>query len=305
MARIITLTPNPTYDFAVEVDFVEANRKLRCKNPDTKPGGGGINVARAASRLGADVLAIFTTAGLYGDALKKAVAEEQVSMRAIPVAGETRLAFHVHEQDKGDEYRFNLPGAAMSAAEVQSMLDALKEEARAGDIIVGSGSLPGGEPVDFWSRAAHVAKENGAHFFLDSINGLEAAFAEGVFLFRCNQFEYQAIANRTLEWPDEITALAEELVGKGAAERVIITHGGDGSVMATPNGTVSTPVIKVRAQSAVGAGDSFMAAFIVATMRGYSDKDALRYASAGAAATRMSAGTALFDPADVERLYAG
>ena len=45
MARIITLTPNPTYDFAVDADFVEPNRKLRCHNAQSHPGGGGVNVA--------------------------------------------------------------------------------------------------------------------------------------------------------------------------------------------------------------------------------------------------------------------
>lgn len=306
MARIITLTPNPTYDFSVEADFVEPNRKLRCKNPEVHPGGGGINVARAATRLGADVLAIFTTGGLYGEALKKVIAEENnVRMRTIPVEGETRLAFHVHDQKKGDEYRFNLPGAAMSEKEVEAMLDALKEEAGRDDYIVGSGSLPGSEPADFWARAARIAKTAEARFVLDSIHGLDAALEEGVFMLRHNQFEYPAVAGRTLEWPDEIAAYAEDMIRKGAAERMVITHGRDGSIMATAERTVTGPVLESATHSAVGSGDSFVAALIVALMRGEADENALRYAAAGAAATRMSPGTALFDPADVERLYKG
>lgn len=305
MSRIITLTPNPTYDFAVDADFVEPNRKLRCKNPEVHPGGGGINVARAATRLGADVLAIFTTGGLYGEALKKVVSEEKVRMRTIPVKGETRLAFHVRELKDGDEYRFNLPGAVMSEDEVKSMLDALTQEARAGDYVVGSGSLPGGEPADFWASAARVAKAAGARFVLDSIHGLDAAVAEGVFMLRHNQFEYPALAGRKLEWPGEIAAFAEDMARKGAAERMVITHGGDGSVMATREKTVTTPVLEAGMHSAVGAGDSFVAALTVALMRGESDKNALRYASAAAAATRMRPGTALFKAEDVERLYAG
>lgn len=308
MPRIVTLTPNPTYDFAVDAPKVEPNRKLRCLNPESHPGGGGVNVARAARRLGAETLAIFTTGGLYGLALKELVAEEGVAARAVETAGETRLAFHVRDLASGDEYRFNLPGEEMSARERAAMLAALDEETRAGDFVVGSGSLPpmagAAAQETFWADCARAAKKKGARFVLDSISGLEAAMAEGVFLYRCNEHEYPALAGRTLAWPDEIAAFASRLVRKGAAERVVITHGADGSVMASRTGTEFAPVAPVRAHSAVGAGDSFVAALLVAMLEGRSDGEALRYAAAAAAATRLSAGNSLFKREDVERIYA-
>ncbi|MEK7264496.1 MAG: 1-phosphofructokinase family hexose kinase [Pseudomonadota bacterium] len=308
MPRIITLTPNPTYDFAVDTPKVEANRKLRCTNPESHPGGGGLNVARAASRLGAETLAIFTTGGLYGAALKGLVADEHVPMRTVGVSGETRLAFHVRDAATNDEYRFNLPGAEMTPSERQAFLIALENEVRGGDVVVGSGSLPPmrGENAQetFWAEAAKIAKTKGARFALDSISGIEAALKEGVFLLRHNEHEYQALAGGPLQWPDEISAFAQKLARSGAAERVVITHGGDGSVMATKASVVFTPVMPVRAHSAVGAGDSFVAGLIVALMRGWPDADALRFASACAAATRLSSGTSLFTREDVEQLYA-
>lgn len=307
MPRLITLTPNPTYDFAVDAAKVEPNRKLRCTNPESHPGGGGLNVARAAARLGAETLAIFTTGGLYGAALKGLVADEQVPMRAVAVAGETRLAFHVRDASTNDEYRFNLPGTEMAPSERQRFLDALREEVREGDAVVGSGSLPPmiGErsQENFWADAAKIAKGAGARFVLDSISGLEAALKEGIFLLRHNEHEYQSLAGGALKWPDEISAYAQKLVRSGGAERVVITHGGDGSVMATREGAVFSPVFPVRAHSAVGAGDSFVAGLIVALMRGSNDNDALRYGAACAAATRLSSGTSLFNKDDVEKLY--
>ena len=309
MSRIITLTPNPTYDFAVDAAKVEPNRKLRCSNPESHPGGGGLNVARAATRLGAETLAVFTAGGLYGAALKGLVAEELVPMRTIHVASETRIAFHVRDVATSDEYRFNLPGAQMSPDERKAMLAALDEETGEGDYVVGSGSLPpmqgAGAQAKFWAEAARIAKSKGARFVLDSISGLEAALKEGVFLLRHNEHEYQSLAGRALQWPGEIAAFAQKLASSGGAARVVITHGADGSVMATKDAAVFTPVFPVRAHSAVGAGDSFVAGLIVALMRGWSDADALRYASACAAATRLSSGTSLFKKEDVERLYAG
>ncbi len=303
MARIITLTPNPALDYAVHAEFVEPNRKLRCRDPQMHPGGGGVNVARATSRLGAHTLAIFTAGGVYGDALVKSIASENVPMRMIPIAGATRLAFHVQDDREGNEYRFNLPGAQMTETEVERFLRAVAEESEAGDFVVASGSLPPGAPADLWAQAARVTKEQGARFVLDSISGLEAALKEGVYMIRQNEHEYPALAGRTLEWRDEIEAFAVECVKKGHAERMVISHGGDGSIMAAKEGVAFAPSFKIRATSAVGAGDSFVGGMLTALSRGWSNEQALRYGMAAAGATRMSEGTALFKTADVERLY--
>lgn len=303
MNRIITLTPNPALDYAVHADFVEPNRKLRCRDPQMHPGGGGVNVARAMSRLGAHTLAIFTSGGVYGDALVKSLASENVPMRMIPISGGTRLAFHVQDDGAGDEYRFNLPGAEMSADEATRFLNAIAEETETGDYVVASGSLPPGAPADFWAQAARAAKEHGGRFVLDSISGLDAALEEGVYMVRQNEHEYPALAGRKLKWRDEIEAFAVECVEKGQTEAMVISHGGDGSIMATKNGVAFAPSYKIKATSAVGAGDSFVAGLLTGLAHGWDNEKALRYGMAAAGATRMSEGTALFKRDDVERLF--
>lgn len=303
MARLITITPNPTYDFAVDADFVEPNRKLRCKNAQSHPGGGGINVARAGHRLGANVLAIITAGGLYGDAVKGLLGEELIPIRSIPVRGETRIAFHVQDLKADHEYRFNLPGAEMTDAEVNAILNAITEETCDGDYVVGSGSLPAGKPADFWARAAHATKAQGARFVLDSINGVAEALDEGIYFLRLNKFEYPGLSGRELQWPDEVIAFANDIVKAGGAERVAVTQGGDGTIMASADGVARTPVIKVKAESAVGAGDSFVAAVTTAMLNGADDLECLWRGAAAAAATRMTSGTTLFRVEDVERLY--
>lgn len=303
MARIITITPNPTYDFAVDADFVKPNRKLRCKNPVSHPGGGGINVARAAHRLGADVLAVLTAGGLYGDTVKSLLDEEQIPIRPIPVRGETRIAFHVQDLEGDHEYRFNLPGAEMTEAEVGAMLSAVAEATGEGDYVVGSGSLPGGKPADFWARAARATKAQGGRFVLDSINGVAEALDEGIYFLRLNKFEYPGLSGRELQWPDEVIAFAKDIVKAGGAERVAVTQGGDGTIMASADGVARTPVIKVKAESAVGAGDSFVAAATYAMLSGAGDLECLWRGAAAAAATRMTPGTSLFRAEDVTRLY--
>ena len=305
MTRIITLTPNPALDYAVTADFVEANRKIRCRDPQMHPGGGGVNVARACSRLSAHTLAIFTAGGVYGDALVKSIAAENVPMRMIPIDGETRLAFHVKNVKDDNEYRFNLPGATMSEAEIERFLNAVREESEPGDFVVASGSLPPGAPTDFWAQAARVTKDQGARFVLDSVSGVDEALEEGVYMVRQNEHEYTSLSGRVLRWPDEIESFATDMVAKGRVQAMVVSHGGDGSLMATKDGVYSAPSFKVRATSAVGAGDSFVAGMLTALARGDGATEALRFGMAAAGATRMSEGTALFDPADVAKLVSG
>lgn len=304
MTRIITLTPNPALDYAVEADFVTPNRKIRCRKPQMHPGGGGVNVARSCARLGAHTLAIFTAGGVYGDALIKSLASENVPMRMIPIAGETRLAFHVNNHGEKNEYRFNLPGAEMSSGEIQRFFNAVREEAEPGDFVVASGSLPPGAPDDFWAEAGHLAKKQGARFVLDSVSGIEAALDEGVYMLRQNEYEYTALSGRELSWPDEIETFARKMVSDGRVQNMVVSHGGDGSMMANADGVFTAPSFKIRATSAVGAGDSFVGGLLTSLSRGDDPTQALRHGMAAAGATRMSEGTALFDPADVARLMA-
>ena len=60
----------------------------------------------------------------------------------------------------------------------------------------------------------------------------------------------------------------------------------------------------IEARSAVGAGDSFLAAMLYALACGRDPVDAFAYGMAGGAASVINPGTGLAHPDDVERLYA-
>ena len=90
MTEILTLTVNPALDIATATDIIEPSRKLRCEVPRYDPGGGGINVARAAHMLGGDALAVFPAGGASGQMIESLLREEEVSHAAVPVPGITR-----------------------------------------------------------------------------------------------------------------------------------------------------------------------------------------------------------------------
>ena len=114
MPDIVTLTINPAIDIFVNVGRVEPTRKLRCSAPKRDPGGGGINVARVAHRLGGDVAAIYPIGGAIGKLLQRLVEREGIDSLVTPSHVETRENFTAYEED--DRRAIPLRAAGLAAA---------------------------------------------------------------------------------------------------------------------------------------------------------------------------------------------
>ena len=85
-------------------------------------------------------------------------------------------------------------------------------------------------------------------------------------------------------------------------EQVVVTMGRDGALLVTKDGSWFLPAIPVDTNSAVGAGDSFLAAMIAALVRGANSLEAFRPATAAGAATASTPGTDLCHPAQIDAL---
>lgn len=101
-------------------------RKLRCTGARHDAGGGGINIARVGSRLGADVAALYPVGGSFGHLLRRLVDAENIQSIAIPVQEDTREDFTAIETATGDQFRFVLGGPQLSGREWRSCLQVLR-----------------------------------------------------------------------------------------------------------------------------------------------------------------------------------
>lgn len=303
MPAIVTLTLNPTIDGSSEAERVRPVHKVRTANERYDPGGGGINVARVVRELGGDVLAICLAGGPTGPVLDALLEEHAVPRRLVPIVGPTRISLTVYERSSGQEYRFVPEGPHLSAAEVRACLEAVAEAD--GAYFVASGSLPPGAPEDLLAQVGRIAAERGARFVLDSSGaGLKATLGRApVHLVKPSLGELSALLGRELRDVASQEAAAEELVASGAAEMVAVTLGRDGAVLASRDGIVRAAAIDVPVRSAVGAGDSFLAAMVCALSQGRPPREAFLRGMAGGAAAVMTPGTELARRADVDRLY--
>jgi 6-phosphofructokinase 2 len=304
MGVIVTLTINPAVDVSSSVDHVVPERKLRCQPPRREPGGGGINVSRAIRRLGGDSLAIYTRGGPTGSLLQTLLDQEGLTQRAIGVDGTTRESFVVFEEVSGLQYRFNMPGPTLQAAEWQRCLDELTHCEPRPEHIVASGSLPPGVPEDFYARVACIGRQRGGHVIVDTSGpALGAAARAGVYLLKPNLRELDQLTGQRSEDESQREAAVMALIEAGQAEVVVVSLGAAGVLLGSRQGCerLRSPIVPI--QSKIGAGDSLVAGIVLSLARGESVRDAVRFGIAAGAAAVMTPGTELCRAADTERLY--
>ena len=241
-----------------------------------------MNVARVLHELGADVTAVVSCGGVSGELLEELLIEAGVPCRPVRIADRTRICMTVHDVAAGQEYRFVPEGPLLSEAEWREALAAAEEDNP--DWLIASGSLPRGVPDDFYALAARTACAKGQQFVLDTSGpALRAALGSGLALIKPSLGEFETLVGRRLREPIEQEAAAMELVRTGAAERVAVTLGRDGALLATADGVWRQPPLDVPARGSVGAGDSFVAAMVVALARGDGPAAALAWGSAAGA----------------------
>jgi 6-phosphofructokinase 2 len=304
MYTVVTLTMNPTVDKHAGVEHVVAERKLRCGPPRHGPGGGGINVSLAISRLGGESLAIYPAGGAIGQMLQELLDEQDLDHWPIQIEGMTRENLTVLEETSERQFRFGMPGPTLHEEEWQRCFDALWSVDPTPDYVVASGSLPPGVSEDFFGRVARRARELGSRLIVDtSGEALLAAAEAGVHLLKPNMRELGQLAGHEIEDEEDQVSVAQEIVDQGQAEAVVISLGAGGAVLVSDGDVVRLRAPTVPIRSKIGAGDCMVAGIVLGLARDRGLLDAARFGVAAGAAAVMTPGTELCRREDTERLY--
>ncbi len=324
---ILTVTPNPSLDVLFRADRLVWDDANRIPQPRRRPGGQGINVVRAVRALDPDApaLACALLGGATGRDLEHLLAEEGTPVRAVPVAGETRIFVGVREAATGRSLLLNPRGPAVTDAEADALLavlaDALDARDRATDgtgdepaptgtgvarWVVACGSLPPGMPPDFYAAVGELAHGHGARFIPDCDGPALAAATSYADLLVPNDMEAARLAGRPVDTAGDAVAAGRALVASASCP-VSITLGDRGAVAVTPDGAwwarpeLPDPLAREAAEgTAVGAGDAFLAAFLLTDPADTETR--LRRAVAAGTAVLLARGTALVARQDVERV---
>jgi len=300
---LATLTLNPALDLQTAVDAVEPENKLRCDAPRQDAGGGGVNVARVIRRLGGRAPCILPLGGPAGHSLQARLEAEGLAAVVVPIARETRQSFTVFDRSRGAEFRFVLPGPNLGAGEVRALEAAVFGMDPRPDILVASGSLPGGMDPGRLTQLAVRLRRRGVRLALDASGaGLKAGLDAGVWLVKPNRKELGDCLGRDLTDRAAQLDAARALVAGRRAEWVALSLGADGALLVGGGFAAYAPSLPITPVSTVGAGDSFMAGLVWELSRGARPEAALATAVAAASATLLSPGSGMARRADIRRL---
>jgi len=301
---LLTITLNPALDVCAVVPVLEPDRKMHCHDLSVNPGGGGVNVARVAIRLGTEAVAAVLAGGSIGSRLRELLAEERVPVEIVPIAGEVRENFTAVESTSGRQYRFVLPGPTVSREEWACAIDRLTSLTVPDSLVVVSGSLPEGVAASDLADLVGRLRGAGAEIIVDtSGDALRAAAGVGTTMMKPSLRELSTFAGQALTSHVDIDTAARSLLELGPNHSVIVSLAGAGALLVQrqgPSTWIHAP--QVRVVSTVGAGDSLVAGVAVTLLRGGSVLEAACFGVAAGSAATLAHGTGLCRVEDVERM---
>ncbi|MFI3171427.1 MAG: 1-phosphofructokinase [Eubacteriales bacterium] len=257
---IVTVTMNPAIDKTIDVESLQVGKLNRIKRVEQDAGGKGINVSKTIQALGGESIATGFLGGSAGKMIENVLQTMGITTDFVHVDGETRTNTKVIDANS-ELTELNEPGVVITEAQLQKLMQKLEAYASENTLIVLAGSLPAGVPKDTYAVLIEMLHKKGAKVLLDADgelfrNGIEA----GPDMIKPNRdelSEYAGIVGKATD--EDLLVIAKTFQDKGI-ETVAISMGSEGAMMIQGNRKVKCPVLKIKAHSAVGAGDAMVAA---------------------------------------------
>jgi 1-phosphofructokinase family hexose kinase len=299
-STIVTVTLNPALDLTYTVDALLPQHTHRVAGVAERPGGKGINVARVLHSAGEPVLATGLLGGATGARIATLLRADGVPASFVPMAGETRRTVAVAAP--AGATGFWEPGPTVAEAEWVSFLSHYAGLLDGAAVVVLSGSLPPGVPVDAYATLVRLAAAREVRTVLDtSGEPLRHGLVAGPDLVKPNADELAALLGTTTA--DDV-ADAARLRAYGA-HAVVVSHGPRG-LLALAGGQAWRGVPPDQlAGNATGAGDACVAALARGLRDESSWPDLVADAVALSAAAVASTVAGAVDPDTYRRMLPG
>ena len=283
---IYTLTLNPAIDYYITVDNFKSGVVNRTKGERIAFGGKGINVSIVLKELGFHSTCLGFVGGFTGEALENHLKQKGVDCDFVKIAGNTRINVKLNDTD------INSAGPEITDSELQQLYKKL-DNLKSGDFLVLSGSVPKSLPQNTYEIILERLKNRGVEFVVDAEKDLLLGTLKyKPFLIKPNHHELGQIFGVEIENFDTALTYAKKLQEMGA-QNVMVTLGSKGAVLVCKNGETYTQTApKGEVISAVGSGDSAVAAFLVEYLSGKEYAECLKMAVAAGSATAFTSGLA-------------
>lgn len=294
---IYTITLNPSIDYILSMDHLEAGSLNRSHNETILPGGKGINVSRVLKRLNIDSTVFGFGGGFTGRYIEEFLQKEGISSRFVQVNGLSRINVKIMADQ---ETEINANGPAIEESDLKNLLQ-MVAGLKSGDVLVLAGSIPASIPKTFYQTIAEAIQGKDILLVVDAEkNLLEPVLSYRPFFIKPNHHELGEMFHTTIKTVEDAIHYGKKLLERGV-QNVIVSMAEKGSVLLTEQAVWQADVPQGKLKSSVGAGDSTVAGFLAGIARGYSLEKAFQLANASGSATAFSIGLCTKD--QVEQLF--
>lgn len=304
---IFSLALNPSIDKILEVRDFAVGGTFPVLSRSQFPLGKAISFALVARLLGETPRVV----GLVGESDRELyeafLHQHAVSCDFVTVPGATRSNTTIVDPVNHSVTHLREAGFHATKHHVQRVFTRLDEEVRANDWLVLSGSLPPGVPARTYEDLVAYFRARGAHCVLDT-SGLALRFGARArpSMIKPNLAEAGELLGEELVPPRDLESAMPvlEALLEHAPAFVLLTLAERGAIVATREACLWMCVEVPDPVNTVGCGDSFLAGFVVARVRGESLLEATRLAVACGAANALRSGAGLLALDDVTALRA-
>jgi tagatose 6-phosphate kinase len=297
---IICLGTTPADQRTMTFASLQLNAVNRAATVARTASGKSINVARVAHTLGAKVTATGFVGGDAASFIRRDLDAAGIRHDFIDVEPNTRLCVTVIDQTTGSATELieeSTPVAPNAWEQLSTALERLlRDSAGEASMLVLSGTLARGAPVDFYARCVAQASAHGVGTIVDAAGEpLRLAIGARPLIVKPNRDELartlgpdSSMASSTDTSIDAGLCDAMRRVVASGAQWVVVTLGADGAIASDGNGFWRVTVPSIKAVNPIGSGDSFAAGLAVAMTRGEALPAALALAAACGVANAMT-----------------
>ncbi|GAB4288427.1 MAG: 1-phosphofructokinase [Methylophaga sp.] len=298
---ISTLCLNPALDVTYHVPKLIPDEKSRSESARYDPGGNGINIGRAMTRLGVEAHTLCVIAGAVGQILKTLLDQQLNHIVYEEVEGQTRINTTIIETDTYMQYQVTGRGTDIPGDQLDRIASDFVRETGKGYGIL-TGSCQSNIPVSLYADLIKRINQQGGRAVVDCHGDMLAqAITAEPFLIKPNKHELETLLGKSFCSVESIAESARE-IQRGGVNYVCVSLSHEGAILVGPNNSYYAEALDVPVNTTVGAGDSMVAGLVAGFSLYHDPEEALKLGIACGSGTVMHPGTELFKAGDIVNL---
>ena len=291
---ILSVTLNVSVDITLYIEGLRPYETNRVQKSETDIGGKGVNLSRIVAELGGTSVATGFCGELAHPLFAQKFAEQDVEDAFVLTADPSRTNFSIEDGTGSPPTTLNGAGPTIRGNEWDEFLDRFERLLKDAAWVTLGGSVPHGVDPTVYETLGSLARQQDRKFLLDADGEpLKFGLNASPHLIKPNLNEASRLLGRELADRDDAIRAAKDLRPRVDPEcgMVMISMGGDGAVLATPDCLYFGESPTVEAISTIGCGDSMLGAFLGRLERGDDAAEAFRWGLAAGAATAATDGS--------------